>query len=149
MYTFARTHACKRMQALPNPEQSNPSAGRSGTVATVFLAASQPTVFTAFQRGQTWHLRKQFFLSRFESHLSGLPLPFSAVLATTCVTFRFLDFITTLSRSFSRLCPFPAPFLPTDASRSSALSYISRLQKEFPLVYLAIVVEVYSTECSG
>lgn len=73
MYTLARTRvygsACKCMQAVPNPDQSNPSAGRLARLVTLFLAGLHRRFLPHSTRARRWHLRKQFFLSWPECHI--------------------------------------------------------------------------------
>lgn len=68
----------------PGPKL-NPSAGRSPAVFLALLFA--PPLFSAFQSTQTQHLRKQFFLSRRETHLSELPPSFCSFMSRSPSTF--------------------------------------------------------------
>lgn len=69
VYVHARVRACKCMQAVPNPDQSNPSAGRLSAMVTLFLAGLHRRFLPHSTRARRWHLRKQFFLSWPECHI--------------------------------------------------------------------------------
>jgi len=58
-----------RMPVKPGPKLTHLPDGCRRAFSRRFV----PPVFSAFQSTQTRHLRKQFFLSCSESHLSGLP----------------------------------------------------------------------------
>jgi len=62
-------NASVRIPVKPGPKLTHLPDGCRRAFSRRFV----PPVFSAFQSTQTRHLRKQFFLSRSESHLSGLP----------------------------------------------------------------------------
>ena len=116
--TFACMYACRKSvqayasTAEPGPKVTHLPDGCHGWV-TVFLARFAPSVFTAFQQGQTWHLRKQFFLSRpvVSPSVRTSSTFFFSLLAPHCsFTFCLASIIATLAFFHSSRFRFTLPF---------------------------------------